>query len=153
MAISNAHLNDNHEDKSGGGDILVPILTYNIFRRLKSTVMSAVCSVNVVSAFGMNVSSLKAASAAASNEGGMVNDDGEKNKGIGRRSRRKSLSGSSEAGKRINIEDIYNVHEKVSLIVFALYLDDVIVTVECWESLKNNSFLFFPIISHITIVG
>jgi len=51
----------------------------------------------------------------------MVNDDGEKNKGIGRRSRRKSLSGSSEVGKRINIEDIYNVHEKVSLIVFALY--------------------------------
>ena len=114
LAISNATLNGNHEDKSGGGTILVPILTYNIFRRLKSTVMSAVCSVNVVSAFGMNVSSLKAAAAAASSQDGMVNDDGEKNKGGGKRSRRKSLSGSSEVGKRINIEDIYNVHEKVS---------------------------------------
>ena len=113
VAISNATLNSNHGDKSsGGGAILVPILTYNIFRRLKSTVMSAVCSVNVVSAFGMNVSSLKAA--AASNGDGMVDDD-EKNgsKGRGGRSRRKSLSGSSEVGKRINIEDIYNVHEKV----------------------------------------
>ena len=112
VAISNATLNGNHGDKSGGGDILVPILTYNIFRRLKSTVMSAVCSVNVVNAFGMNVFSLKAA--AASNGDGMVDND-EKNgsKGRGGRSRRKSLGGSSEVGKRINIEDIYNVHEKV----------------------------------------
>ena len=116
LAISNATLNNKNSNGSGGGStVLVPILTYNIFRRLKSTVMSAVCSVNVVSAFGMNVSSLKAASAATSSQDGIVVDnDGEKNKGGGKRRRRKSLSGSSEVGKRINIEDIYNVHEKVS---------------------------------------
>ena len=120
VAISNTTLNgihgDNSSDGSGGEDtVLVPILTYNIFRRLKSTVMSAVCSVNVVNAFGMNVSSLKAA--AASSQGGIVVDNDEKNgnKGEGERSsRRKSLSESSEVGKRVNVEDIYNVHEKVS---------------------------------------
>jgi len=137
VAISNATLNGNHGDKSRG-DILLPILTYNIFRRLKSTVMSAVCSVNVVSAFGMNVSSLKAA--AASSQGGMVDDD-EKNgsKAGGRKSRRKSLSGSSEVGKRINIEDIYNVHEKVRYNMF----DVMIVTLDCWNHSKTTPSSYF----------
>ena len=57
--------------------MLVPILTYNIFRRLRTTVMTAVCS-NVIGRGVVGVNPL--------------------------------LLG---VGKPVNIEDMYNVHEKV----------------------------------------
>lgn len=67
-------------DAAEKNHILVPILTYNVFRRLKATVMTAICS-------------------------GAFKSGGDREQVV---------------GERVNIEDMYNVHEKLGEGAFAV---------------------------------